>query len=265
MSDTPPFPWSRQMVEGERTIFNLTPVDSMEARFAQFLDRSTDVSAWAKLAMNTRFALRPAPCRGGERSRSSPGRDVRCPVWLIGSTAAGVGKREMGAQVRLHHADPAVASVFDDVLDGNEEIRVDELKPHPTSDLTKRVSVAGRGPLLEQLSLDRSHGVARHVIAPECGDGRLHRRYEGKTRRAGVRGVTYTAAPKDGGDRLAAGWQARGLPDLHASSARLSITPPGPADTVRRARGGRPGSLALAESDEASAVGDHGDAGELVQ
>jgi type III restriction enzyme len=28
VSDTPPFPWSRKTVEGERTIFNLTPVDS---------------------------------------------------------------------------------------------------------------------------------------------------------------------------------------------------------------------------------------------
>ena len=58
VSDTPPFPWSRQTVEGQRTIFNLTPVDNtLEARFAQFLDHATDVTAWAKLTMNTRFAL----------------------------------------------------------------------------------------------------------------------------------------------------------------------------------------------------------------
>jgi type III restriction enzyme len=58
VSDTPPFPWSRKTVEGERTIFNLTPIDSsLEARFAQFLDRATDVTAWAKLTMNSRFAL----------------------------------------------------------------------------------------------------------------------------------------------------------------------------------------------------------------
>ena len=56
--DTPPFPWSRETVPGERTVFNLTPVDSsLEARFARFLDRATDVTAWAKLTMNTRFAL----------------------------------------------------------------------------------------------------------------------------------------------------------------------------------------------------------------
>ena len=47
VSDTPPFPWSRKTVEGKRTIFNLTPIDStLEARFAQFLDRATDVTAW---------------------------------------------------------------------------------------------------------------------------------------------------------------------------------------------------------------------------
>lgn len=58
VSETPPFPWSRETVPGERTVFNLTPVDSsLEARFARFLDRSTDVTAWAKLTMNSRFAL----------------------------------------------------------------------------------------------------------------------------------------------------------------------------------------------------------------
>jgi len=58
VSDTPPFPWSRQTVEGERTVFNLTPVDNaLEARFALFLDRASDVAAWAKLTMNSRFAL----------------------------------------------------------------------------------------------------------------------------------------------------------------------------------------------------------------
>ena len=58
VSETPPFPWSRATVPGERTIFNLTPVDSsLEARFARWLDRATDVTAWAKLTMNSRFAL----------------------------------------------------------------------------------------------------------------------------------------------------------------------------------------------------------------
>lgn len=58
VSDTPPFPWSRATVGGKRTVFNLTPVDStLEARFATFLDKATDVAAWAKLTMNSRFAL----------------------------------------------------------------------------------------------------------------------------------------------------------------------------------------------------------------
>jgi type III restriction enzyme len=58
VSETPPFPWSRETVPGEHTVFNLTPVDSsLEARFARFLDRANDVTAWAKLTMNSRFAL----------------------------------------------------------------------------------------------------------------------------------------------------------------------------------------------------------------
>ncbi len=41
VSETPPFPWSRETVAGKRTVFNLTPVDSsLEARFARFLDRA---------------------------------------------------------------------------------------------------------------------------------------------------------------------------------------------------------------------------------
>ncbi len=58
VSDTPPFPWSRETVEAERTVFNLTPVDnSLERRFGRFLDRATDVAAYAKLTPNSRFAL----------------------------------------------------------------------------------------------------------------------------------------------------------------------------------------------------------------
>ncbi len=58
VSETPPFPWSRTTVPGQHTVFNLTPVDSsLEARFARWLDRASDVTAWAKLTMNSRFAL----------------------------------------------------------------------------------------------------------------------------------------------------------------------------------------------------------------
>ncbi len=50
VSGTRPFPWSRMTVPGEHTVFNLTSVDNaLEARFARFLDRASDVPAWAKL------------------------------------------------------------------------------------------------------------------------------------------------------------------------------------------------------------------------
>jgi len=68
VSDTPAFPWSRATVDGARTVFNLTPVDSqLEARFAQFLDRATDVAAYAKLTMNSRFALEYISAAGALR------------------------------------------------------------------------------------------------------------------------------------------------------------------------------------------------------
>jgi type III restriction enzyme len=58
LSQTPAFPWSRKTVEATKTVFNLTPVDnSLEERFARFLDRAGDVAAFAKLTMNSRFAL----------------------------------------------------------------------------------------------------------------------------------------------------------------------------------------------------------------
>jgi type III restriction enzyme len=68
VSETPPFPWSRETVAGKRTVFNLTPVDSsLEARFARFIDRADDVTAWAKLTMNTRFALEYISASGALR------------------------------------------------------------------------------------------------------------------------------------------------------------------------------------------------------
>ena len=58
MTETPPYSWSRTTVECERTVFNLTAVDNdLERRFALFLDRTSDVAAFAKLPVFGRFAL----------------------------------------------------------------------------------------------------------------------------------------------------------------------------------------------------------------
>lgn len=68
VSDTPPFSWSRETVEAEHTVFNLTPVDNkFEKRFALFLDRATDVAAFAKLTLNSRFALEYISSKGALR------------------------------------------------------------------------------------------------------------------------------------------------------------------------------------------------------
>ena len=58
LSETPAFPWSRATVDAQRSIFNLTPVEnSLEKRFAEFLERATDVAAFAKLTLQSRFSL----------------------------------------------------------------------------------------------------------------------------------------------------------------------------------------------------------------
>jgi type III restriction enzyme len=58
MTEMPPFSWSGTTIECERTVFNLTAVDNdLERRFASFLDRASDVAAFAKLPVFGRFAL----------------------------------------------------------------------------------------------------------------------------------------------------------------------------------------------------------------
>jgi len=53
LSETSPFAWTGQVVEADKTIFNLVPVDNnFEAEFARFLDEADDVVAFAK---NTRY------------------------------------------------------------------------------------------------------------------------------------------------------------------------------------------------------------------
>jgi len=53
-----PFPWSRQVWEGEHTVFNLVPCDNaFEREFARFLDNAKDVAAFAKLPQPLGFAI----------------------------------------------------------------------------------------------------------------------------------------------------------------------------------------------------------------
>ncbi len=58
LSDTEPFPYSRLTCEAQKTIFNLLPCDShLEERFAKFLDKAKDVTAFAKLPQPFGFAI----------------------------------------------------------------------------------------------------------------------------------------------------------------------------------------------------------------
>lgn len=58
VSSTPAFLWSKQVTEGEKQVFNKVACDSgLESAFAHFLDRASDVAAYAKLTLNSRFAI----------------------------------------------------------------------------------------------------------------------------------------------------------------------------------------------------------------
>jgi type III restriction enzyme len=58
LSSCQPFPWSRQVWEGVKTVFNLVPCDnSFERAFAKFLDNAEDVQAFAKLPQPFGFSI----------------------------------------------------------------------------------------------------------------------------------------------------------------------------------------------------------------
>jgi type III restriction enzyme len=58
LSETPPFPWSRQTLPAEKCIFNLIPcLNNFEKEFAQFLQRAPDVERFAKLPEQFGFAI----------------------------------------------------------------------------------------------------------------------------------------------------------------------------------------------------------------
>ena len=58
LSTCQPFPWSRQVWEGVKTVFNLVPCDNgFERDFAKFLDNAPDVEAFAKLPQPFAFSI----------------------------------------------------------------------------------------------------------------------------------------------------------------------------------------------------------------
>lgn len=58
LSSTRPFAWSRDIARVAKSVFTLQPCDSgFEVRFSEFLDRCSDVAAFAKLAPEVRFSM----------------------------------------------------------------------------------------------------------------------------------------------------------------------------------------------------------------
>ncbi|MGB8886914.1 MAG: DEAD/DEAH box helicase family protein, partial [Candidatus Korobacteraceae bacterium] len=58
LSSCQPFPWSRQVWEGIKTVFNLVPCDNgFERDFAKFLDNASDVESFSKLPQLFGFSI----------------------------------------------------------------------------------------------------------------------------------------------------------------------------------------------------------------
>jgi type III restriction enzyme len=58
LSETPPFPWSRQTVAADKSVFNLVPCENnFEKEFALFLQKANDVERFAKLPEQFGFAI----------------------------------------------------------------------------------------------------------------------------------------------------------------------------------------------------------------
>ncbi len=57
-SNTPGYEWSRSVYPGLKTVFNLVACDNeFETEFASFLDKASDVAAYAKNNLYTHFSL----------------------------------------------------------------------------------------------------------------------------------------------------------------------------------------------------------------
>jgi type III restriction enzyme len=57
-SNTPGYEWSRSVHPGLKTVFNLAACDNeFETEFASFLDKASDVAAYAKNNLHTYFSL----------------------------------------------------------------------------------------------------------------------------------------------------------------------------------------------------------------
>jgi type III restriction enzyme len=68
LSETPPFPWSRQTVRATKCVFNMVPChNKFEVEFARFLGNADDVERFAKLPERFGFAIEYTDARGNLR------------------------------------------------------------------------------------------------------------------------------------------------------------------------------------------------------
>ncbi|MDZ7358069.1 MAG: hypothetical protein ONB33_10715, partial [candidate division KSB1 bacterium] len=69
LSTTPPFPFSKQLLESRKTVFNFVACDNeFERSFAKFLDGAEDVAAFAKLPEQFGFCIQYTDTRANIRN-----------------------------------------------------------------------------------------------------------------------------------------------------------------------------------------------------
>ena len=104
LSSCQPFPWSRKVLEANKSVFNMTPCDNdFERDFARFLDNADDVRAFAKLPQPFGFSIDYTDAGMNLRSYYPDfvAADQQGTNWLIetkGMETADVSHKDIAAQ-----------------------------------------------------------------------------------------------------------------------------------------------------------------------
>lgn len=104
LSTCPPFPWSRSVWEGRKTVFNLVPCDNdFERDFAKFLDNAADVKSFAKIPQSFGFSVEYTDSAMNLRSYYPDfvGLDSAGTHWLLetkGQETADVPRKDAAAE-----------------------------------------------------------------------------------------------------------------------------------------------------------------------
>jgi type III restriction enzyme len=118
LSSCQPFPWSRAVWEGQKTVFNMVPCDNnFERDFARFLDNAPDVTTFAKLPQPFGFSIEYTDAAMNLRSYYPDfvARDIAGTRWLLetkGAETADVTYKDIAAQRWCENATTLTGSAW---------------------------------------------------------------------------------------------------------------------------------------------------------